>query len=242
MIPTDVARTAARALRWRVVLPTVAVLWGVYLGGLYPWLMSWGATPAEDRMTLPGDDPALGPGASFTRAMTIDAPPSAVWPWLVQMGQDRAGFYSNTWLENLTGSDIHNADTIHPEWQQRSIGDTVPLARPDLLFGLGAWGRTRIVVLEPERAIADVPGRFVLQSLGEHGTRLLFLEPIGSQGPLLTRLLVWDPTHFVMVQRMLRGIKERAEGQPLVPGGALLAARVGGCWPDWVCWDSSCHA
>jgi hypothetical protein len=52
----------------------------------------------------------------FTRAITIRAPASAVWRWVVQIGQDRAGFYSNTWLENLTGADIHNADAIHPEW------------------------------------------------------------------------------------------------------------------------------
>src|SRR5207302_7843501 len=115
--------------------------------------MNWGATPAEISMSLPGGDPSLGPDAYFTRAITIDAPPSVVWPWLVQMGQDRAGFYSNTWLENLVGADIHNASSIHSEWQHRAIGDSVPLARPDLLFGVGAVGRSSIVVLVPEWAM-----------------------------------------------------------------------------------------
>jgi hypothetical protein len=189
--------------------------------------MNWGATPAEMAMSLPGDDAALAPDSYFTRAITVDAPPSVVWMWIVQMGQDRAGFYSNTWLENLLGADIHNADSIHPEWQRRAIGDSVPLARPDLLFGLGAVGRSPIVVLEPEQAIGNITPRFVLQPSGTHSTRLLARESIASQGTIVTRVLVWDPMHFVMVQRMLRGIQERALGQPLVPGGMLLVARAG---------------
>lgn len=135
---------------------------------------------------------------------------------------------SNTWLENLTGANIHYADALHPEWQQRSIGDRVPLARPDLLGGrLAGVSHTDIVVLEPETAIANIPGRFVLRSGGEHATRLLVRESIRDQGPLVTRWLVWDPIHFVMVQRMLRGIKERVERRPLVPPPMMLAARVG---------------
>ncbi len=230
MIPARFANSAARVLRWRFVLPSIAVLWGVYLGVLHPWLMNWGATREEVQMALPGDDPALGPDSYFTRAVTIDAPPSAVWPWLVQLGQDRAGFYSNTWLENLTGSDIHNADTLHLEWQHRAIGDNVSLARPDLLFGLGlrlGLGQTQIVLLEPQRVIGDIIGRFVLQPVGYGSTRLLVREPIASQGPIASRMLIWDPLHFVMVQRMLRGIQERAEGQPLVMIGLQLVARVG---------------
>jgi hypothetical protein len=214
-----------RLFRWRVVLPLVAVLFGTYVGVLHPWLLTWGATQAEQQAALPGDE--APPSVYFTRAVTIDAPPAAVWPWLVQMGQDRAGFYSNTWLENLTGADIHNADALHPEWQQRALGDRVPLTRPDLLFGLGAWGHTDIVVLESERAVANITGRFVLQPVGDRGTRLLFREPLAAQGPVVTRLLAWDPAHFVMVRRMLEGVRERAEGRPLVPGAAQLGARIG---------------
>ena len=227
---------ARQTVRWRFVLPVLAVLWGIYLGVLHPWLMNWGATPAEVTMSLPGDELASGPVSYFTRAITIDAPASEVWPWIVQMGQDRAGFYSNTWLENLTGSNIHNAGTIHPEWQQRQVGDTVPLARPDLLFGLGAAvGHTDIVSLDPPRTIANIPERFVLQPVDDHATRLLVREAIqadpglhsAGQGPTLVRWLAWDPMHFVMVQRMLRGIKERAEGQPLVPPSMMLAVQIG---------------
>lgn len=221
------ADAAGRILRWRTVLPIVAILWGVYLLVLHPWLMNWGATPAETAMSLIGDESTLASDAYFTRAITIDAPPSVVWPWLVQMGQDRAGFYSNTWLENLIGADIHNASSIHPEWQHRALGDSVPLARPDLLFGVGSLGHSSIVVLEPERAIGYITPRFVLQPISDRGTRLLARETIDSQGPIVSRLLIWDPMHFVMVQRMLRGIQERATGQPLVPVGVLIVARVG---------------
>jgi hypothetical protein len=219
-----------RLFRWRVVLPLVAVLFGIYVGVLHPWLLSWGATAEEQRMALPGDE--APPSTYVTRAITIDAPPSAVWPWLVQMGQDRAGFYSNSWLENLTGADIHNAGTIHPEWQRRALGDRVPLARPDLLFGLGAGGHSSIVVLEPGHVIGDIVGRFVLQPLGDDRTRLLLRESTqsqgpGAQGPPVVRVLLWDPAHFVMVHRVLEGIKERAEGRPPVPGAVRFAARLG---------------
>lgn len=230
MIPTHVARGATRLLRWRIVLPLIVLLFGMYLGFLHPWLIAWGASAEEQHMVLPGD--AVDPGPYVTRAITIGAPPSAVWPWIVQMGQDRAGFYSNSWLENLFGSDIHNANSVHPEWQQRAMGDRVPLARPDLLFGLGAWGHTDIVVLEPHQAIGIIVGRFVLEPVGDNSTRLLFRESAATQGPgaqgaPAIGVLVWDPAHFVMVHRVLEGIKERAEGQPLVPEGVQMIARLG---------------
>jgi len=210
----------------------LAILWGVYFGFLHPWFMNWGATSTERQMALPGDPPTSGlPNGShwFTRAITIHAPAPAVWQWLVQMGQDRAGFYSNTWLENLTGASIHNAVVIHPEWQRMKIGDRVLLARPDLLGGIFAhMAQTRIGALEPERLIADIPCRFVLESIDEKTTRLLLRESLSSNWAVRVFDSVWwDSIHFVMEQRMLRGIKERAEGEPLVPPAIRLAAHVG---------------
>jgi hypothetical protein len=210
----------------------LAAVWGVYFGVLHPWFMNWGATPAEQRMALPGDPSAGGlPRAShgFTRAITIHASASAVWRWVVQIGQDRAGFYSYTWLENLTGANIHNADAIHPEWQRRAIGDRVLLARPDLMRGLFAhMAQTRIVALQPERLIADIPCRFVLQPIDGQTTRLLVREAVPSTiAGRAANALVWDPMHFVMEQRMLRGIKERTEGQPLVPTKIMIVSRLG---------------
>jgi hypothetical protein len=206
----------------------LAAFWGVYFASLHPWLMNWGATPAERGMALPGDELLPDPSRRFTRAITIQAPATEVWRWVVQIGQDRAGFYSNTWLENLTGANIHNASQIRPEWQTRSIGDRVPLARADLFGGaMAATARTQIVALQPERMIANIPGRFVLQPLGG-ATRVLLREAVPSTwfGRLLTAL-AWDPVHFVMQQRMLRGIKERAEHRPLIPPAMSAIARAG---------------
>jgi hypothetical protein len=143
---------------------------------LHPWFMNWGATAEERAMVLPGD--AAPPEAYFTRAISIDAPPSAVWPWLLAIGQDRAGFLSNDYLENLAGADIHNADSLRPEWQQRAVGDKVPMSgEAERQLG-GDYTLLTVRILEPERVIGDIPGRFVLQPLGDSRTRLLLREPL----------------------------------------------------------------
>jgi hypothetical protein len=225
------------------VLGIYAVLLALYVTLLHPWLMNWGATEAEQRMALPGDEVATSPNtAYFTRAITINAPADEVWPWIVQIGQDRAGFYSNDWLENIFLADIHNANVIHREWQRRQLGDVVPLVPPDYLGGLpakyfvgepGATIGPHIWLLQPGRAIADTPGRFVLMPIDDHTTRLLLRESIEANTPgggapgVVAGRLVWDPMHFVMVQQMLQGIKERAEGEPLVPPALEMAARIG---------------
>ncbi|MCC6179241.1 MAG: hypothetical protein IT305_28370 [Chloroflexi bacterium] len=212
------------------------LLLGVYVRVGHPWLMNWGTTLEEQQAHLPGDAPASEPAAYFTRAISIDASPEAIWPWLLQIGQDRAGFYSYTWLENLTGANIHNGDEIRPEWQQRALGDRVPMTRPSIGEPLlGEVMYLRIVALEPNRTIANLPARFVLLAPGDGQTRLLLREPFGSDSPgagpnVLVQAagyLIWDPMHFVMEQRMLRGIKERAEGVPLTPAWLLVTARAG---------------
>jgi hypothetical protein len=202
-----------------------AGLWGIFLLALHPWSMYWGSTPDERAMALPGDTAA--PSAYYTRAITIEAPPSAVWPWLLAIGQDRAGFLSNDWLENLTGADIHNVDELRPEWRQRAIGDKVPMAGPELQRLGGEGTLLTVRILEPERVFADVPGRFVLLPQGNDATRLLLREAFDIPERSGLMWLLWDPMHFVMEQRMLQGIKERAEGQPLVPPVVQAAARLG---------------
>jgi hypothetical protein len=145
----------------------------------------------------------------------------------MQIGQDRAGFYSNDWLENLVGGDIHNADVLRAEWQPRAVGDKIPMAGKALRRAGGDYTRLTVRLLEPARVYADVPGRFVLQTTGSGGTRLLLREPLAIPERAGVTWLVWDPMHFVMERRMLLGIKERAEGRPFVPREVDIAARVG---------------
>ncbi len=126
----------------------------VVLGGLavasYPvlwrqWCLTWGATPEEVTREMPGDDLLVVPDVETTRAITICAPPSAIWPWLVQMGSSRAGAYTYDWIENLMGLDMHSADEIRPELQDLAVGDVEPL---------GSKGPTlRVEVLDVDRAM-----------------------------------------------------------------------------------------
>ncbi|PRC44756.1 hypothetical protein C6A85_98610, partial [Mycobacterium sp. ITM-2017-0098] len=116
-----------------------------YRGLLRPWMYQWGATREEAIAGLPGDELVVADGPRTTRAVTIDAAPGAVWPWLAQIGEDRGGFYSYSRLERAVGADIHNASTIHPEWQDLHVGDTVWLARRG-----GERGRQVVAALQPE--------------------------------------------------------------------------------------------
>jgi hypothetical protein len=200
-------------------------LCGLFVVVLHPWFMNWGATSQERSMVLPGD--TAPPETYFTRAISIDAPPSAVWPWLLAIGQDRAGFLSNDYLENLTGADIHNADVLRPEWQQRELGDRVPMTNPGQRALFGDVTSTTIHLLEPERAIADTPGRFVLLPVSDAESRLLLRESLDDPIRAGAAWIVWDPMHFVMEQRLLQGVKERAEGRPLIVPLVRVAALAG---------------
>ena len=87
-----------------------------------PWYLDWGATDDERDRRLPGDELVPAPGSETTWAVTVEAPSDEVWPWIVQLGQGRGGFYSYSWLENLVGADIHNVDRIVPEFQRLAEG------------------------------------------------------------------------------------------------------------------------
>ena len=89
------------------------------------WMARWGATDQESDGSLPGDDLIANPDLIATRAITIAPRAERVWPWVVQLGQGRGGFYSYDWLENLVGCDIHSADRIVPQWQAVTVGAQV---------------------------------------------------------------------------------------------------------------------
>jgi hypothetical protein len=149
-----------------------------------------------------------------------------VWQWLVQIGQDRAGFYTYTWLENLVGADIHNTNEIRPEWQQLAVGDAWRLVPADYLGGVGAEAESPVMSIEPGRAlVVQMFGAYVLEPIGEHATRLLVRAASGPANPMQT--LVADPIVFTMGRRMLLGLKARAEGRPDTPPAPTALAGLG---------------
>ena len=184
-----------------------------------PRYLRWGATVEEVARSLPGDDLAPDSSVGSTRAITIEAPVEDVWPWLVQLGYGRGGFYSYDWLENafvgmLGGTrGYRSADAILPEHQRLSPGDLIPAAPPDVLRGRAVdTARWKVLALEPNRLLVlSGWGAFNLEPIGERATRLI----IRSRGPgawgRLSHYLFWEPAHFVMERRMLLGIRKRAE-------------------------------
>ena len=189
-----------------------------------PWMDRWGSTTGEQCRSLPGDE--LVPDAEEqTHAITINAPPEVVWPWLVQMGQGRGGFYSHDRLERIVGADIRNANEIHREWQHLDVGDLVRTYRPLPRFEPLGWivGAVEpphvLVVHEPKRrALINSSWAFVLEQQGER-TRLVSRWRFRRRGALHTafKRLIFDPAHFIMETGVLQGLKTRAESHPEAP-------------------------
>ncbi|WP_034216581.1 hypothetical protein [Actinoplanes subtropicus] len=196
-----------------------------YEGWAGPWQRHWGATEEERHVRLAGDEQVAEPATQVTRAITIQAPPAAVWPWIVQLGADRGGFYSYDWLENLFGLGIHSAAEVVEEWQRLAVGDVVHANRARS----GGW---YVVALQPGEAlvlkVADLHAgcpldrdeqlkwefgwTFALRPAPSGGTRLLVRERTAF-GSALTRAVMAPigAVSFVMTRRMMLGIKARAE-------------------------------
>jgi hypothetical protein len=197
-----VAMGPARGLTlWALVAIVLLALYVMVVG---PWQRTWGATGDEIVREMPGDE--LLPGAAATtRVITIDATPEQIWPWLVQLGYGRGGWYSYDWIDN----DGHpSARRIDPALQTLHVGDTI-----QMVPGMGP------AVLELR------PPRYLLSG-GERDSWCLALYPLGGgRTRLVSRwkqawrrtpatylwLAITDPGAFVMEQKMLRTIKRRAE-------------------------------
>ena len=197
----------------------IATLFLVYAAAVVvvrPFYLGWGTTRDERIMPLPGDDPSVDARYKVDHAITIHAPADSVWPWLVQIGQDRGGFYSHAWLERMIGDHVTNADRIHPEWQRREAGDTVYATQPGYL-GAQRFG-WRVTSVVPNRALVlENWGSFVLEPVDSSTTRLI-VRTRGEGKPSALGLVlgpvnvfVFEPAHFIMQTGMLRGIRERAE-------------------------------
>jgi hypothetical protein len=182
-----------------------------------PWHMRWGSPDAELAAALPGDESRNAPSYQIQHAVTVDAPAAEVWPWLVQLGHDRAGFYSYSRLENLFGLSIRNADGVRPEWQSLRAGDSV-FATPLDYLGTGRRFGWRVGALQPDRLLVlEKWGAFVLEPLPGERTRLIVrtrgwgAPSLGSLAAAPLGLTLLEPAHFIMERGMLLGIKERAE-------------------------------
>jgi hypothetical protein len=194
-----------------------------YVCAIRPWHLRWGATEEEVREQLPGDDLVPHPKSVSTRALTIQARPDEVWPWVVQIGEDRGGFYSYAWVENLIGCELQNADEIVPEWQHLEAGDTIWLSRwwnerrgaPSYLLVAAIDSGKSLVLCSPtvEGKRDAFSWAFVLREQGEQ-TRLIVRSRSDwapGLGSALFNRGAGEPAHFVMERKMMLGIKQRAE-------------------------------
>jgi hypothetical protein len=198
------------------VLCVLAVWIAFYFAVVRPAFLRWGATAEENARALPGED-RIPPAVSLnTRAITIDAPPEKVWPWLARLGIGRSGFYSYTWLENLVLAGIHNDEEPLPEEPFSLDGNFVR----SFQFGADKPGFNgwRFDVLEDGRAFYLDPGwgPFVLEPIGASQTRLLIRNRGEFANPIARALLglFFDPIHFTMEKRMMVEVKRLAERRP----------------------------
>jgi len=197
---------------------------------LHSYRTRWGTTAAEADGDLPGDALVRSPKLRMTWGITIQTPIEEVWPWLVQMGQGRGGFYTYQFLENIAGCQIFNADRILPEYQQLPLEAGLSLA-PGMSMEVALYeeGRyfflhtcmdmTTMEVLDLKRdpwpeKFMNIGWGFYLQEVGENRTRFLSRWLTDYDPSLLNKIAVnlfLEPVGFVMGRRMLIGTRQRAE-------------------------------
>ena len=171
-------------------------------------VLTWGATPGEAEARLPGDELLEDAGGVATRAIRIDAPASAVWPWIAQLGPaPRGGAYTYDWIENLLGLNMHSADRVLPEFQHPQIGDTIALGK----------NRMRLERVETDRVLAwrSEDGNWVWTFvLGPSGDATRLISRNRYRLPRLADrigMVPMEPASLLMERKMLLGIKQRAE-------------------------------
>jgi len=190
------------------------ILLALVLGYLVirPWHLHWGATEEDVSQTMPGDLEHIG----WTRAITIGAAPEQIWPWLLQWGQGRGGWYSYDWLENLFGFDIHTADQIIPEYQDLKIGDPICMS--------SSFCPSHVTVLERNQWLSwqalDDNGdpvwtfTFGLFPIDDSHTRLIVRESFDNTFMPPAAVVALEIPDVVMEQKALNTVRERAEKIP----------------------------
>ena len=188
-----------------VALAILVAVISLYVGVLKPWHLHWGASDDEVARTMPGDQ-LIPDAVSATRAITIAATPDVIWPWLVQLGFGRAGWYSYDWIDN----DFQpSADRIVPEYQDLGVGDKI-LMMPEMGFVVHSVDEPNSIV----SVLEDGSTSWCLALYPDDGsTRLVSRwRPKFEKTPatfLMTTLS--EPGTFIMEQKMLRTIRDRVE-------------------------------
>src|SRR5271166_3449132 len=214
---TDIRRlTCLRGRRKRRLPKLLAslALTAVYWWPVRRWFERWGTTPQELARVMPGDVLISNPTNTATGAVTVNAPPEDIWPWLVQIGYQRGGLYSYDWLDRLFGFlDRPSATRILPEFQQLAVGDKIPWGRAGTELTVG--------VLEPLRALAlsyQVRGyvwvwQFGLSPIDEQRTRFVTrgTERVPNKLVWWLGMRIMEPAAFIMTRRFMLGVKQRAE-------------------------------
>jgi hypothetical protein len=185
-----------------------------YLLVFRPWQLRWGATEEELERAMPGDELVTEPDLDATRGVTVAARPEEIWPWLVQIGYRRAGYYSYDRLDN---AGLPSAERILPEYQNLKVGDEIPLDRVN---------RMEVVVLEPPRVMVwDLPGRGFSWAWGlypENRGRTRLVTRIRMKYEWKLPAILWyfviDVGDFIMMRKCMLGIKRRAERAAAGPG------------------------
>lgn len=190
-----------------IALVALMVVISLYLFVIKPWHLRWGATDSEVARRMPGDE-LIPDGKSATRAITIAATPKEIWPWLVQLGFGKAGWYSYDWIDNDFQA---SADRILPEYQDLQVGDKI-LMMPSMGFVVEAIDEPSSIVSVLEDG--STSWCLGLYPIDERQTRLVSrwrpkFEEVTPATVFLTALA--EPGTFIMEQKMLRTIRDRVE-------------------------------
>ena len=198
-----------------------------------PWYLSWGADQEVKAAPLPGDNLLWQGKPRETRAILIHAPGGRVWPWVAQIGQDRAGFYSYQILENLVGCQMKNLDYLIPALQHWREEDSLWMYPRDRAGGVGRAPLARFdpghalvfYTRRPGTTFSDPPDgtwAFVVEPVDDGTSRLIMRSKgrgtLGLLGASFERG-IFEPIHFAMERKMMEGIKTRAEGRPVSNAG-----------------------
>jgi hypothetical protein len=188
----------------RLSLATASILVSLYV--YREWALNWGATEEEITRSMPGDDLAIDPTFNATRAVTINARPEEIWPWIVQIGYRKAGFYSYDRLDN---DGIPSAERIIPEYQDLKTGDLIPMSRTSF---------AEVAILEPEKFMllvfqdgewTDNTWAWGLYEQDEKHTRLVTRLRVGQSSAVSGLML--DFFEIIMMRKCMLGVKSRAE-------------------------------